>query len=76
MPKIHGLKTYATAAVMVGLGVLFIVVASNASWSDPQGEIKTAARQVVGWVLITQGVGLASLRHAIQRLAKNIGGDD
>jgi len=71
MPKsIAGLKTYTVSAILVLVGVAFLLWPLSNTWGNPQGETETAVRSVIGWIAVLLGLSTASLRHAIQRLPK------
>ena len=70
LERLHGYKSYFVAGVMAILGLMFLSASVVSTWDDPQaGDVVVGAvRRIVGWVLLTQAVATASLRHAISRL--------
>jgi hypothetical protein len=65
---ISGRKTYAVSLAMIGIGTWFFTAEFAVSWDSPTPELadlRAIVRQAVGWVLMTQGVAIATLRHAI-----------
>lgn len=70
----NGFKTYIVSGVMVLLGLYFMFTEpTGMTWDSPDAtlaDLRVAMRQIVGWVLLAQGLANASIRHAISRAGR------
>ena len=69
---IQGYKTYLVALAMVVVGCLFLMASGEATWADPTGDYSAAVKRIVATVLISQGLAVAALRHAITTAVRTI----
>ena len=69
---IQGYKTYLVALVMIVVGCLFLLASGEATWADPSGDYTAAVKRITAAVLISQGLAVAALRHAITTAVKTI----
>ena len=70
--KVNGWKTYTVAILMVGAGVAAKWAAPTPTWDVPDELFRHAIYDMVGWLLIIHGLGLAAYRHALTTTATRI----
>ena len=69
---IQGYKTYLVALAMAVVGCLFLFASGVATYADPAGDYSAAVKRIVAVVLISQGLAVAALRHAITTAVRTI----
>lgn len=65
---LHGKKTYLVSLTMALLGILVLVLPTQATWADPSASTGL----IVGILMIALAASTAAIRHSLYRLSDQI----